>query len=159
MVWDWSTYLADYGQPTSKYLRVNPATALALLEKWVPLICTHCRWCMKHLFTSLFPFETFSPHRSIKTSLWCFDFISTPVFLKAQIENANGSVFTRTFWCSGADAYCKHNWTRFGDEFQCCSWINPEHIMIVITYEEWQKQHLSLQVLYVIWLYLFVVSH
>ncbi|XP_047233049.1 exocyst complex component 6 isoform X6 [Girardinichthys multiradiatus] len=33
MVWDWSTYLADYGQPNSKYLRVNPATALALLEK------------------------------------------------------------------------------------------------------------------------------
>uniref|UniRef100_A0A8C5BJH3 Exocyst complex component n=1 Tax=Gadus morhua TaxID=8049 RepID=A0A8C5BJH3_GADMO len=33
MVWDWSTYLADYGQPTSKYLRVNPTTALALLEK------------------------------------------------------------------------------------------------------------------------------
>ncbi|XP_062382093.1 exocyst complex component 6 isoform X2 [Sardina pilchardus] len=33
MVWDWSTYLADYGQPTSKYLRVNPSTALALLEK------------------------------------------------------------------------------------------------------------------------------
>uniref|UniRef100_A0A8D0A723 Exocyst complex component n=1 Tax=Sander lucioperca TaxID=283035 RepID=A0A8D0A723_SANLU len=33
MVWDWSTYLADYGQPTNKYLRVNPATALALLEK------------------------------------------------------------------------------------------------------------------------------
>nr|XP_043869754.1 exocyst complex component 6 isoform X7 [Solea senegalensis] len=33
MVWDWSTYLADYGQPTCKYLRVNPATALALLEK------------------------------------------------------------------------------------------------------------------------------
>lgn len=35
MVWDWSTYLADYGQPTSKYLRVNPSTALALLEKSV----------------------------------------------------------------------------------------------------------------------------
>uniref|UniRef100_A0A5F9CQL6 Exocyst complex component n=1 Tax=Oryctolagus cuniculus TaxID=9986 RepID=A0A5F9CQL6_RABIT len=33
MVWDWSTYLADYGQPTSKYLRVNPNTALTLLEK------------------------------------------------------------------------------------------------------------------------------
>ncbi|KAM4703866.1 exocyst complex component 6 [Rhinophrynus dorsalis] len=33
MVWDWSTYLADYGQPTSKYLRVNPITALTLLEK------------------------------------------------------------------------------------------------------------------------------
>ncbi|XP_071250841.1 exocyst complex component 6 isoform X1 [Salvelinus alpinus] len=33
MVWDWSTYLADYGQSTSKYLRVNPSTALALLEK------------------------------------------------------------------------------------------------------------------------------
>uniref|UniRef100_A0A674NTM3 Exocyst complex component n=1 Tax=Takifugu rubripes TaxID=31033 RepID=A0A674NTM3_TAKRU len=33
LVWDWSTYLADYGQPTSKYLRVSPATALALLEK------------------------------------------------------------------------------------------------------------------------------
>ncbi|KAH0623619.1 hypothetical protein JD844_006562 [Phrynosoma platyrhinos] len=32
MVWDWSTYLADYGQPGSKYLRVNPSTALALLE-------------------------------------------------------------------------------------------------------------------------------
>ncbi|XP_028823147.1 exocyst complex component 6 isoform X3 [Denticeps clupeoides] len=35
MVWDWSTYLADYGQPTSKYLRVNPSTALALLEKYL----------------------------------------------------------------------------------------------------------------------------
>ncbi|XP_063291193.1 exocyst complex component 6 isoform X2 [Pelobates fuscus] len=33
MVWDWSTYLADYGQPSSKYLRVNPSTALILLEK------------------------------------------------------------------------------------------------------------------------------
>ncbi|XP_038620281.1 exocyst complex component 6 isoform X2 [Tachyglossus aculeatus] len=33
MVWDWSTYLADYGQPTSKYLRVNPSTALAILER------------------------------------------------------------------------------------------------------------------------------
>uniref|UniRef100_A0A2I3S3N2 Exocyst complex component n=1 Tax=Pan troglodytes TaxID=9598 RepID=A0A2I3S3N2_PANTR len=33
MVWDWSTYLADYGQPASKYLRVNPNTALTLLEK------------------------------------------------------------------------------------------------------------------------------
>eukprot|EP00062_Callorhinchus_milii_P025444 gi/632986434/ref/XP_007910235.1/ PREDICTED: exocyst complex component 6B-like isoform X2 [Callorhinchus milii] len=31
--WDWSTYFADYGQPTCKYLRVNPATALILLEK------------------------------------------------------------------------------------------------------------------------------
>lgn len=38
MVWDWSTYLADYGQPTSKYLRVNPSTALALLEKSVFLL-------------------------------------------------------------------------------------------------------------------------
>uniref|UniRef100_A0A671SLU5 Exocyst complex component n=1 Tax=Sinocyclocheilus anshuiensis TaxID=1608454 RepID=A0A671SLU5_9TELE len=37
MVWDWSTYLADYGQPTSKYLRVNPSTALALLEKYVSM--------------------------------------------------------------------------------------------------------------------------
>ncbi|XP_069467465.1 exocyst complex component 6 isoform X2 [Ambystoma mexicanum] len=33
MVWDWSMYLADYGQPSSKYLRVNPSTALTLLEK------------------------------------------------------------------------------------------------------------------------------
>ncbi|XP_063818124.1 exocyst complex component 6-like isoform X2 [Pseudophryne corroboree] len=33
MIWDWSTYLADYGQPNSKYLRVNPSTALILLEK------------------------------------------------------------------------------------------------------------------------------
>ncbi|KAK5616103.1 Exocyst complex component 6B [Crenichthys baileyi] len=31
--WDWSTYLADYGRPTCKYLRVNPHTALTLLEK------------------------------------------------------------------------------------------------------------------------------
>ncbi|XP_070785685.1 exocyst complex component 6B isoform X2 [Enoplosus armatus] len=31
--WDWSTYLADYGKPACKYLRVNPHTALALLEK------------------------------------------------------------------------------------------------------------------------------
>ncbi|XP_041042038.1 exocyst complex component 6B isoform X4 [Carcharodon carcharias] len=31
--WDWSTYLADYGQPNCKYLRVNPTTALALLDK------------------------------------------------------------------------------------------------------------------------------
>lgn len=42
MVWDWSTYLADYGQPSSKYLRVNPATALALLEKWVPVSLIIC---------------------------------------------------------------------------------------------------------------------
>uniref|UniRef100_A0A8C9EXJ1 Exocyst complex component n=1 Tax=Pavo cristatus TaxID=9049 RepID=A0A8C9EXJ1_PAVCR len=33
--WDWSTYLADYGQPTCKYLRVNPTTALVLLENSV----------------------------------------------------------------------------------------------------------------------------
>uniref|UniRef100_A0A803SKV1 Exocyst complex component n=1 Tax=Anolis carolinensis TaxID=28377 RepID=A0A803SKV1_ANOCA len=33
--WDWSTYLADYGQPACKYLRVNPTTALILLEKSV----------------------------------------------------------------------------------------------------------------------------
>ncbi|MGH0155203.1 UNVERIFIED_CONTAM: hypothetical protein FKN15_041886, partial [Acipenser sinensis] len=31
--WGWSTYLADYGRPTCKYLQVNPNTALALLEK------------------------------------------------------------------------------------------------------------------------------
>ncbi|XP_048456988.1 exocyst complex component 6B-like [Rhincodon typus] len=31
--WDWSTYLADYGQSNCKYLRVNPMTALALLDK------------------------------------------------------------------------------------------------------------------------------
>lgn len=31
--WDWSTYLADYGRSSSKYLRVNPHTALTLLEK------------------------------------------------------------------------------------------------------------------------------
>ncbi|XP_038649064.1 exocyst complex component 6B isoform X6 [Scyliorhinus canicula] len=31
--WDWSTYLADYGQPNCKYLRVNPTTALILLDK------------------------------------------------------------------------------------------------------------------------------
>ncbi|XP_037832652.1 exocyst complex component 6B [Kryptolebias marmoratus] len=32
-LWDWSTYLADYGKPSCRYLRVNPHTALALLEK------------------------------------------------------------------------------------------------------------------------------
>ncbi|XP_076812574.1 exocyst complex component 6B-like isoform X2 [Clavelina lepadiformis] len=31
--WDWSSYLADYGNGNSKYLRVNPGTALTLLEK------------------------------------------------------------------------------------------------------------------------------
>uniref|UniRef100_A0AAQ4RRA4 Exocyst complex component n=1 Tax=Gasterosteus aculeatus aculeatus TaxID=481459 RepID=A0AAQ4RRA4_GASAC len=31
--WDWSAYLADYGKPSCKYLRVNPHTALVLLEK------------------------------------------------------------------------------------------------------------------------------
>ena len=31
--WDWSSYLADYGSGNSKYLRVNPGTALTLLEK------------------------------------------------------------------------------------------------------------------------------
>nr|XP_061810641.1 exocyst complex component 6B-like isoform X3 [Nerophis lumbriciformis] len=31
--WDWSTYLADYGKASCKYLRVNPHAALALLEK------------------------------------------------------------------------------------------------------------------------------
>nr|XP_009859216.1 exocyst complex component 6 isoform X4 [Ciona intestinalis] len=31
--WDWSSYLADYGSGSSKYLRVSPGTALALLEK------------------------------------------------------------------------------------------------------------------------------
>ncbi|XP_078310436.1 exocyst complex component 6B-like isoform X2 [Crassostrea virginica] len=31
--WDWSLYLADYGQPTSKYIRVKPSDAISLLEK------------------------------------------------------------------------------------------------------------------------------
>lgn len=31
--WDWSTYLADYGSTKSKYLRVKPESALALLDK------------------------------------------------------------------------------------------------------------------------------
>lgn len=31
--WDWSIYLADYGQPTSKYIRVKPSDAISLLEK------------------------------------------------------------------------------------------------------------------------------
>uniref|UniRef100_A0A669F0I5 Exocyst complex component n=1 Tax=Oreochromis niloticus TaxID=8128 RepID=A0A669F0I5_ORENI len=30
--WDWSTYLADYGKPTCKYLRVNPHTALIIKQ-------------------------------------------------------------------------------------------------------------------------------
>ncbi|GFY57627.1 exocyst complex component 6B [Trichonephila inaurata madagascariensis] len=31
--WDWSNYFREYGQDTSKYLRVNPQTAIILLEK------------------------------------------------------------------------------------------------------------------------------
>nr|XP_015911635.1 exocyst complex component 6B isoform X2 [Parasteatoda tepidariorum] len=31
--WDWSNYFREYGQETSKYLRVNPHTAIILLEK------------------------------------------------------------------------------------------------------------------------------
>uniref|UniRef100_A0A8C5FV66 Exocyst complex component n=1 Tax=Gadus morhua TaxID=8049 RepID=A0A8C5FV66_GADMO len=31
--WDWSSYLADYGRTTSRYVRVNPHTALLLLDK------------------------------------------------------------------------------------------------------------------------------
>jgi len=31
--WDWSTYFSDFGKQESKYLRVNPQTALNLLEK------------------------------------------------------------------------------------------------------------------------------
>ncbi|XP_063231867.1 exocyst complex component 6B isoform X2 [Bacillus rossius redtenbacheri] len=33
MSWDWPTYFHDYGQENSKYQRVNPGTAVALLEK------------------------------------------------------------------------------------------------------------------------------
>ncbi|XP_071949285.1 exocyst complex component 6B-like isoform X1 [Antedon mediterranea] len=33
MAWDWSSYLADHGQSRSKYSRVNPNTAIILLEK------------------------------------------------------------------------------------------------------------------------------
>lgn len=31
--WDWSTYLADYGNTTSKYLRVKPEAAITILDK------------------------------------------------------------------------------------------------------------------------------
>ncbi|XP_064604031.1 exocyst complex component 6B-like [Liolophura sinensis] len=31
--WDWSVYLADYGQPNHKYIRVTPHTAITILEK------------------------------------------------------------------------------------------------------------------------------
>ncbi|CAI9733086.1 exocyst complex component 6B-like isoform X1 [Octopus vulgaris] len=31
--WDWSVYLADYGQPKCKYVRVKPVVAISLLEK------------------------------------------------------------------------------------------------------------------------------
>lgn len=33
MLWDWNIYFADFGKQHSKYLRVNPNTALNLLEK------------------------------------------------------------------------------------------------------------------------------
>ena len=32
---DWSVYLADYGNPKAKYLRVQPHIAINILEKWV----------------------------------------------------------------------------------------------------------------------------
>ena len=31
--WDWTTYLADYGKDTSRYLRVSPNTCIIMLEK------------------------------------------------------------------------------------------------------------------------------
>lgn len=31
--WDWPTYFHDYAQETSKYKKVNPETAIVLLEK------------------------------------------------------------------------------------------------------------------------------
>lgn len=31
--WDWSAYFHDYGQETSKYLRVSPQRAIVVLEK------------------------------------------------------------------------------------------------------------------------------
>jgi hypothetical protein len=31
--WDWSVYLADYGSPSAKYLRVKPDHAVILLDK------------------------------------------------------------------------------------------------------------------------------
>lgn len=34
--WDWGVYFSTYGNPDSKYLRVNPGTALLLLEKLKP---------------------------------------------------------------------------------------------------------------------------
>ncbi|KAG1678663.1 Exocyst complex component 6B [Nymphon striatum] len=33
MSWDWSIYFSDFGSDNSKYLRVNPQTAIILLEK------------------------------------------------------------------------------------------------------------------------------
>ena len=33
VAWDWSTYLADYGSESSKYLRVKPQSAIVLLDK------------------------------------------------------------------------------------------------------------------------------
>lgn len=33
MAWDWPTYFHDHGQENSKYRRVDPNTAIILLEK------------------------------------------------------------------------------------------------------------------------------
>lgn len=33
MASDWSAYLADYGRPASRYVRVKPNVAIGLLEK------------------------------------------------------------------------------------------------------------------------------
>ena len=33
--WDWSAYFHDFGQDTSKYLRVSPQRAIIVLEKYV----------------------------------------------------------------------------------------------------------------------------
>ena len=40
LTWDWTSYFADYATPKSKYLRVNPAIALSLFEKYV-FRCRH----------------------------------------------------------------------------------------------------------------------
>lgn len=31
--WDWSTYLADFGNTKSKYIRVKPESAIVLMDK------------------------------------------------------------------------------------------------------------------------------
>lgn len=101
--WDWSIYLADYGQPTSKYIRVKPSDAISLLEKWVHVLWY--RWIQQR--------ETLRYHLC---SIWMYVLrkrymiksISMNYFDKGQLKN-NASL---VFW-----SYSPWNWKSFSQNY------------------------------------------